>query len=131
MDIQKEQILIVDDDELQLEVAKVMLQNEYKILTAKSGEEAIKYFRNGLIPDLVLLDIIMPEMDGWETFNKIRSISSLQNVPVAFLTAVNELVLEEHAFEMGVTDYIKKPYDAEDILCRIKHVLQKYESENK
>jgi CheY-like chemotaxis protein len=121
----KKKILIVDDDTIQLETAKAMLHKEYEIITAKSGKEALEYFKSGFIPNLILLDILMPEMDGWETFSKIRGISLLQNVPIAFVTAVNELVVEEHAFEMGAADYIKKPYEKDDIQKRVKSILDK------
>jgi CheY-like chemotaxis protein len=119
----KKKILIVDDDNLQLETAKLMLQKEYEIVTANSGKAALECFQNGLIPNLILLDILMPEMDGWETLSRIRGISPLQNVPVAFVTAVNELVVEEHAFEMGAVDYIKKPYEKKDILKRVDTII--------
>jgi CheY-like chemotaxis protein len=125
MDGEKKNILIVDDDEIQLEHAKFMLQNDYTILTAKSGKEAVDYFLHQAAPHLVLLDILMPNMDGWETFNQIRGLSLLQNVPIAFLTSLNGTEEEKRAMEMGAADYIMKPFNKEDLLNRVKNIFSK------
>ena len=122
---EKKNILIVDDDSIQLEHAKLMLQDEYTILTAKSGKEAVDYFLHRTAPNLVLLDILMPNMDGWETFNQIRGLSLLQNVPIAFLTSLNGTEEEKRAREMGAADYIMKPFNKEDLLSRVKNILSK------
>jgi CheY-like chemotaxis protein len=73
----KKKILLVDDDEIQLSITKAILENDYEIIQTQSGKEALGYLYKGLVPDLILLDIIMPEMDGWETFNRIKSVSLL------------------------------------------------------
>ncbi|MDR1390445.1 MAG: response regulator [Treponema sp.] len=124
-EIQKQKILLVDDEEIQLTIARSMLEDDYEIFVAKSGRRAVEYLRDGLVPHLVLLDILMPEMDGWETFNRIRAMSFLHEVPVAFLTSINEIVAETHAFEMGAADYIAKPYEKGDILKRVKDIMEK------
>jgi CheY-like chemotaxis protein len=71
-------ILLVDDDEIHLSIAEAMLKDEYDILLAKSGKEALQYFLQGRFPNLVLLDILMPDMDGWETYKRLFSISKIK-----------------------------------------------------
>ncbi|MDR2501395.1 MAG: response regulator [Treponema sp.] len=106
----KKKILVVDDDNLCLLIAEIMLRREYEIFTAQSGNEALDHFLTGLFPDLILLDILMPNMDGWETYNKIRGISLLKDIPIVFLTSVSESEEIKRAFSMGAVDYIIKPY---------------------
>jgi CheY-like chemotaxis protein len=124
---EKKKVLVVDDNEMELLVAKAILKDEYEIFIAKSGKETLEYFFNGLIPDLILLDILMPNMDGWETFNRIRAISLLQDIPIAFLTSLVGTADEKRALEMGAADYIMKPYEKKDLLNRIKNILKKSE----
>ncbi|MDR3020061.1 MAG: response regulator [Treponema sp.] len=119
-------ILLVDDDELQLAFAEEALKHEFVIYTAKSGNEALHYlYTNDFIPNLILLDILMPEMDGWEVFNRIKAISMLKNVPIIFLTAVSESKEKERAYEIGADDFITKPYDKETLVSRVKAVLNR------
>jgi putative two-component system response regulator len=119
-------ILLVDDDELQLTFAENSLNDEFVIYTAKSGNEALHYlYSNDFIPNLILLDILMPGMDGWEVFNRIKAISMLKNVPIIFLTAVSESTEEKRAFEIGAVDFITKPYDKETLKNRVKAVLNR------
>jgi CheY-like chemotaxis protein len=116
-------IFIVDDNEVQLTIAKNALKNDFTIFTAKSGKEAIDYLLRGLSPNLILLDILMPKMDGWETFNRIRSINLFKDVPIIFLTSITEESQKKQAFEMGAADYIIKPYANKDLLNRVKNKL--------
>jgi len=122
----KKKILLVDDDEIQLEIAKNMLGDKYEIYMTKSGKEALNYLYNScFVPSLVLLDILMPEMDGWEFFNRIKAISFLKNVPIIFLTSVNKADGEKRAFDMGADDFITKPYDNDKLLGRIEEILER------
>jgi CheY-like chemotaxis protein len=82
-------------------------------------------FYQGLVPQLVLLDLIMPEMDGWDTYSRIKVLSSLHDIPIAFFTASNDPKDIEHAREMGAVDYIKKPYDKDDLVNRVGKILNK------
>ncbi|MDR2965197.1 MAG: response regulator [Treponema sp.] len=123
---EKKKILFVDDDAIQHAIAENMLKDDYEVFKAKSGSEALQYlYSNEFIPNLILLDIMMPDMDGWEVFNRIRGISLLKKVPIAFITALTESSDEKRAFEIGADDYIRKPYEKEDLLNRIKIVLDK------
>ena len=120
---QKKKILLVDDDEIHLEIAESILKENYQIITAKSGKEAIAILIKDNIPHLILLDILMPKMDGWETFNTIKGISLLEDVPIIFLTSVNGAEERKQAEEMGASDFITKPYKKEDLLKRIKKII--------
>jgi CheY-like chemotaxis protein len=120
---EKKTILLVDDNAIHITIAETMLKKDYNVKLAKSGKEAIDFFLRGEYPDLVLLDIVMPNMDGWETYHKLKAISLLKNLPIAFLTSVNEDGEEKRAYEMGAVDYIKKPYEKNDLLSRIKEYI--------
>ena len=119
----KKKILLVDDDEIHLIIAENILQPEYEITKVKSGKEALQLIYKGFIPHLVLLDILMPDMDGWETYNRLKTIALLYDVPIVFLTSVDEKKEMAQALEMGIADYIIKPYQREDLLNRIKKLL--------
>jgi putative two-component system response regulator len=123
MDKEKKKILLVDDDEIQNEIAKNMLDDEYEIFMAKSGKDALNYLYDGsFAPQLILLDILMPEMDGWEVFNRIRAISLLKNVPIIFITSLNTTEEEKRAFDIGANDFIRKPLSRDDLMERIKKI---------
>ena len=124
---EKKKVLIVDDDDIQLASAEIILRADYNVLSAKSGKLALEHLYNGFVPDLILLDILMPEMDGFEAYNRIRAISLLQDIPVVFLTAVNETDEVQRALDIGAADYITKPYNKENLLCRIKNAIKIYE----
>jgi CheY-like chemotaxis protein len=122
---EKQKVLIVDDDSIHLEMVEAVLQSEYEISTAKSGKEALGLFYQGLVPQLVLLDLIMPDMDGWDTYKRIKAISALHDTPIAFFTSSDDPKDKQHAYEMGAVDFIKKPYDKDDLLRRVGRILNK------
>jgi len=116
-------ILLVDDNEVHLMIAESILKNNYVITTAKSGKEALSVLSKGFIPNLILLDILMPEMDGWETFNIIKGISLLQDVPIAFITSLNGENDKVYASRIGAADLISKPYIGKDLIARIEKIF--------
>jgi methyl-accepting chemotaxis protein len=120
---EKRKILIVDDDTIHLEMVEEVLQNDYEISCSKSGKDALNWFYQGLVPDLILLDLTMPEMDGWDTYNRIKAISNMHDTPIAFFTGSNDPKDLLHAKEIGAVDYFKKPYDNEDLKKRIGKIL--------
>jgi CheY-like chemotaxis protein len=115
----------VDDEEIDLEMVVSVLQGKYDMFTAKSGKEALGLFYQGLVPDLILLDLIMPDMDGWNTYTRIKAISNIHDIPIAFFTVSDDPTNIQHAREIGAVDYIKKPYDKDDLLKRIGKILKK------
>jgi len=122
---EKPKILMVDDDVIHLEMVNSVLSNDYEVSAAKSGKEALALFYQGLVPQLILLDLIMPDMDGWNTYSRIKAISGLHNTPIAFFTASNDPKDIQHAKEMGAVDYIKKPFNKDDLLLRIGRIINK------
>ena len=126
-------ILLVDDEPDILEIVGYNLRNEgYQIFTANNGQEAIKSAKKN-IPHLILLDIMMPEMDGIEACEKIRKISSLENVIISFLTARGEDYSQVAGFESGADDYITKPVKPKVLVSKIKSLLRRLKTneENK
>jgi len=122
---EKQKILIVDDDAIHLEMVESVLRNEYEISTAQSGKEALGLFYQGLVPKLILLDLIMPGMDGWDTYSRIKAISGLHDIPIAFFTSSSDPKDIKHAHEMGAVDYIKKPFNTDDLKKRVGKIFNK------
>jgi len=122
---EKKKILMVDDDSIHLEMVNEVLKNDYDITTVTSGKDALGLFYQGLVPDLILLDLIMPDMDGWNTYSRIKAISSLHDTPIAFFTVSDDPQDVKHAHEMGAVDFIKKPYDKDDLLKRVGKIIKK------
>lgn len=119
-------ILVVDDVSLNLKRAEAVLSGKYQVSLAHSGKEALEMLKQE-VPDLVLLDVIMPEMDGYETFGKIRELPGLTDVPIIFLTADTGVGSEIMGLQMGAMDYIHKPFDPSVMLSRVKRVLENEE----
>jgi putative two-component system response regulator len=118
-------LLIVDDSDVQLLIIENVLRGKYETTTANSGKTALAILFKGLIPDLILLDILMPDMDGWETFNRIKAMGLLRDVPVAFLTSVDGEKEKQYASRIGAADMITKPYNGDELIKRIENILQK------
>jgi len=122
---EKPKLLVVDDDVIFLEMVKTELQDDYEIITAKSGKDALGLFYQGLDPKLILLDLVMPDMDGWSTYSRIKDISGTHNIPMAIITSSNDPKDVQRARETGAVDYIKKPIDKDELLERIAKILKK------
>jgi len=122
----KKQILVVDDDEIQLSFVDVILNSEYDVVLAASGGRALELLAGGLLPDLVLLDVLMPGMDGFETYAQMRAMSEARSVPVIFLTSVNTSEEIRKALKLGAADYITKPYIMENIKNRVRNAIHLY-----
>jgi CheY-like chemotaxis protein len=116
---EKKKIVLVDDEETVLIMTKSMLENDYEVITAGSGKEALQLFLQGFVPDLVLLDLVMPGMGGWDTFIRIRDLSKLHKVPIAIYTTSEDPKDRAHAQEIGAVDFIKKPANKDDLLARV------------
>ena len=123
-------ILLVDDEPDILEIVGYNLKNEgYQIYTANNGLEALKSAKK-ITPNLILLDIMMPEMDGIETCEKIRAIKSLENTLIAFLTARNEDYSQVAGFDAGADDYITKPIKPKVLISKVKSLLRRLKAES-
>jgi diguanylate cyclase (GGDEF)-like protein len=119
----KNTLLIVDDESANLMVLEHILGSEYLIITAKNGIEAIakaKEFK----PDLILLDIIMPEMDGYQTLSILKSTEEIQKIPVVFITGLNSDEDEEKGLSLDAVDYITKPFSPAVVKLRVRNHIQ-------
>lgn len=120
-------ILLVDDEQDILEFLSYNLQKEgYKVLTCTNGKEAIA-IASKEIPDLIVLDVMMPEMDGMETCVEMRKIPQLQNAVITFLTARSEDYSQIAGFDVGADDYISKPVKPRVFVSRVKALLRRKE----
>ena len=117
-----EKIMIVDDDSNICELIRIYLEKEkYSTVIANDGLEAVNVFAEEK-PNLILLDVMLPGMDGWQVCRKIRSMS---NVPIIMLSAKGELFDKVLGLELGADDYIVKPFETKEVLARIKAVLRR------
>ena len=118
----KEKILVVDDDVNICELLRLYIErDDYQVVIANDGEQAVELF-NREQPDLVLLDIMLPKMDGWQVCKEIRKTS---NRPIIMLTAKGELFDKILGLELGADDYIIKPFEAKEVIARIHAVLRR------
>ena len=123
-------ILLVDDEPDILEIVGYNLKNEgYQVYTANNGLEALKSAKK-ITPNLILLDIMMPEMDGIEACEKIRTVKSLENTLIAFLTARNEDYSHVAGFDAGADDYITKPIKPKVLISKVKSLLRRLKAES-
>lgn len=106
---EKKKILMVDDVALNHATARDVLEDTYELYEASSGKEAFEKLKE-ITPDLILLDVVMPEMNGMEVLKKLKSIPSFKDIPVIFLTADTSPEAEVEGFQLGIVDYITKPF---------------------
>jgi len=116
-------IFVVDDNTINLMTADKTLSDFYNVVTFASASTMFDFLKN-TIPDLILLDIMMPDIDGFETLRRLRADTYYAGIPVIFLTSKNDAATEALGFEMGVIDFISKPFSGPVLLNRIKTHLQ-------
>lgn len=121
--MERKHILMVDDVTANLRCAGEILKNIYRLSSAKSGKQALEIMEKDC-PDLILLDIHMPEMNGYEIIRYIKAHPAYREIPVIFLTAEYGRKSELEGFRLGAADYIKKPASPEDMLSRIEKILR-------
>lgn len=117
-------ILVVDDTPFNLTLMSAVLKKAYRVVVAASGEDALQMLATGPVPDLILLDIMMPRLDGYEVCRQLKADPRTAGIPVIFLTANVSSDDEEKGFELGAVDYITKPIKPRVVLARIKTHLQ-------
>lgn len=124
----KKKVLVVDDENKMRKLLCDYLQaSNYDVIEAKDGEEALSKFYNNKDIAIILLDVMMPKIDGWETLETIRKDSK---VPVIMLTAKGEEEDELHGFKSGADDYIQKPFSPQILMARIKSILNRNDAAN-
>jgi diguanylate cyclase (GGDEF)-like protein len=116
----KAKVLIVDDEKINLDVLIGLLKPYYRTVAAKSGEQAFKRLEIPPLPDLILLDIMMPGMDGYGVCRKLKESNLTRDIPVIFITGKNDVQDEAKGFQSGAVDYITKPFSPLIALARVK-----------
>ncbi|MBO6230955.1 MAG: response regulator [Ruminiclostridium sp.] len=119
-------IIVVDDDASNLQIAgKILSRNNMRVTALRSGKALLGYIADNGAPDLILLDIKMPEMDGFETIKRLRSMEGdAADIPVIFLTADESAEAESTGLSLGAMDFIKKPFVPEVLLLRVRHTIE-------
>jgi len=120
----KPTLLVVDDTPDNIVVLSALLKDTYRIKVAKHGAKALELAGSDDPPDLILLDIMMPEIDGYEVCRRLKENPALKDIPVIFLSALNEAVDKVKAFQAGGVDYVTKPFQAEEVRARVETHLK-------
>jgi DNA-binding response OmpR family regulator len=121
----RQRVLVVDDDREIVEMTRLILESGgYEVIPASSGEEALRSASHDR-PDLILLDINMPGMDGWETLKILKVDEATQAIPVAMFSIKLELRDKLHGLKQGAFDYITKPFSYDEILERVRRIFEK------
>ncbi len=123
MSEEKQKILIVDDTPANIQILDETLKDEYEIYFSLNGKDALQNAAT-VIPDLILLDIMMPEMDGYEVCRTLKKNSLLMDIPVIFITALDQADHETKGLELEAVDYITKPFNPAIVRLRVKNHLE-------
>ncbi|NLW44239.1 MAG: diguanylate cyclase [Syntrophomonadaceae bacterium] len=124
MEVPRQTVLAVDDSLLNLQIIADILKDECDVLTARNGAEAIRAACSDPPPDLILLDIVMPDMDGFEVCKRIKTIEKTKDIPIIYLTGMNNEYDEEYGLSLGAIDYITKPFKPSILRARVRNHLQ-------
>lgn len=112
-------VLVVDDTEANIDILVAALDSEYEVSVAMDGESALETV-NTDPPDLILLDIMMPGMDGYEVCRRLKSVPKTSKIPIVFITSMSEIQNKTKGFELGAVDYITKPFEVMEVKARVK-----------
>ena len=116
-------IMIVDDTEMNIDILVEALQDDYELIVAINGLDAIELLKYQK-PDLILLDIIMPVMDGYDVLKTIKKNSELEHIPVILLSAITDSGSKTKGFSLGAVDYVTKPFEVVEVKARVKTQLK-------
>jgi CheY-like chemotaxis protein len=122
---QKARILVVDDDPNNIEILREILKSQYTVLSATSGQNAVALAAANPPPDLILLDIKMPNMDGFDVLKTLKTSQRTRKIKIVFVTAKRAIDDKMTAYEKGIEDYITKPIDAQFVLQIVERLMQK------
>ncbi|MBN2781906.1 MAG: response regulator, partial [Campylobacterales bacterium] len=116
----KDTILVVDDNPINVELLASVLESDYNVITAYGGEEALDLLKKPDKPDMILLDIMMPHIDGYDVIKILKSSKETKDIPVIFITAMHDTGDETKGFMLGAADYIIKPINMPIVEARVK-----------
>jgi len=120
----KPTVMIVDDATENLRILMELLKDDYRVIPMKSAKAALEKLAQDPLPDLALLDIVMPEMDGYELCSRLKGDPRTEQIPVIFITAVSEAMDDAKAFELGAVDYVPKPFNPLTVKARVNTHIQ-------
>src|SRR6202041_2762466 len=120
MNAEAKTVLLVDDEPANIQIVNSILKDTYKTRIATSGAKALELASQEPAPDLILLDVMMPEMDGYEVCSRLKSADHTRDIPVIFLTGQTEIEDETKGFEVGAVDYIHKPFSPAVVKARVQ-----------
>ncbi|MEF2144853.1 MAG: diguanylate cyclase [Desulfovibrionaceae bacterium] len=120
----RQKILIVDDNKQNIDLLMDLFRDDYKIAAAINADRALKLALSSSPPDIILLDILMPDMDGYELCTRLKGHDETKNIPVMFVTAVSEIMDETRGFALGAVDYITKPFHPPMVKARVQVHLE-------
>jgi DNA-binding response OmpR family regulator len=118
----RSKILVIEDNPDTRRFLQVMLNREFEVVIAKDGLEGLEIAKNQQ-PDLIVLDVVMPNLNGYDTCKKLKTTAETENIPVIFLSAKNTTADVTYGISMGAEDYLPKPFDHKELLARIKSRL--------
>ncbi len=128
----RQKILIADDSEMNRAILANILEDEYEIMEVENGREAVETLRGrGTEIDLLLLDLVMPEMDGFEVLAQMNQYHWIENIPVIMISAENDPEYVEHAYNLGVIDFINRPFDTMVVQKRVSNTILLYAKQKK
>jgi len=122
--VEKQAVLVVDDTPANIKVLMETLKEDYRIVAAVNGERALQLAASDSNPDIILLDVMMPEMDGYEVCAKLKADAKTRDIPVIFVTAMSDTQDETKGLELGAVDYITKPISPPVVSARVKNQLE-------
>ena len=113
-------VLLVDDEPTNLQLLVEALRSDYEVAVATEGETALSLAKATDKPSIILLDVVMPDMDGYEVCRRLKADMRTRDIPVIFITVRNDVESEEHGFEIGAVDYIHKPFKLQSVRARVR-----------
>ena len=117
-------ILVVDDEPANIRILGETLRNQYRLIVATNGAQALDRVRSSPRPDLILLDVQMPDMNGYEVCEQLKSNEAFRKIPIIFITAMNTAQDETRGLEIGAADYITKPFQPAIVLARVRTQME-------
>ena len=126
MAIDKQTIMVVDDEPTNIDVLSGILRDKYRVVAVKNGQKVLDRCFSGKVPDLILLDVMMPEMDGYTVCKALKEDPRTKHIPIIFVTAKSQIEDEQIGLKLGAIDYVTKPLSPPIILQRVKNHLALY-----
>lgn len=120
----KKQVLIIDDQPVMRKLLEQFLKDKYEVISHENGKEALEWMYDGNIPDVVIADLNMPEIDGFEYIKRVRESAFFQDIPLIVLSGEDSSVERIKCLKLGANDYLIKPFNPEELALRINNLVR-------